>query len=159
LLLAFRKCILGSMKTIFLDLEETIIESVDCPTILSEQIQKIKKFIEPEDNIVVFSFAIWEEKDMTKTLLNIVEEHFGKFSTVFKNALKPLFRKKFGVKDDLDFMDFSNDKQTVFLLWIIEEINSGNLKTDCIFFDDRVTDIFLKVCGKSVEIKNVKNLP
>ena len=147
------------MKTIFLDLEETVIESMDKPRILFDQISKIKEFISPEDKIVLFSFALWEESDLSNFVSDIVKEHFGAFDVVFKNDLKPLFRNKFGIKDDLDFMDFSNDKETCFILFIIDQIKSGNIQTDCIFFDDMISTIDLNIAGKNVLLKNVKNLP
>ena len=147
------------MKTIFLDLEETVIESMDNPRILFEQISKIKEFISPEDKIVIFSFALWEESDLNNFVSDIVKEHFGTFDVVFKNDLKPLFRKKFGIKDDLDFMDFSNDKETTFILFIIDQIKSGNIQTDCVFFDDMISTIDMNIAGKNILLKNVKNLP
>ena len=147
------------MKTIFLDLEETIIESMDNPKILFDQIEKIKQFISEDDEIKIFSFAIWEESDMNETVSNIISNHFGKFSIVFKNDLKPLFRNKFGIKDDLDFMDFSNDKETCFTLFIIDQIKNGLINNDCIFFDDKISTIDLNVAGVNVSLKNVKKLP
>jgi len=147
------------MKTIFLDLEETIIESMDSPKILFEQIEKIKHFISEDDDIKIFSFAIWEESDMNETVSNIISNHFGKFCIVFKNDLKPLFKNKFGIKDDLDFMDFSNDKETCFTLFIIDQIKNGLIKNDCIFFDDKISTIDLNIAGINVSLKNVKKLP
>lgn len=147
------------MKTIFLDLEETIIESMDNPKILFEQIEKIKHFISEDNEIKIFSFAIWEESDMNETVSNIISNHFGKFSIVFKNDLKPLFKNKFGIKDDLDFMDFSNDKETCFTLFIIDQIKNGLINNDCIFFDDKISTIDLNIAGVNVSLKNVKKLP
>lgn len=142
----------------FLDIEETIIESVDCPTELIGQIEKIKSFVRSGDKIFIFSFAIWSEDDMTESLRKLIESHFGKFEIVFKNDLKPLFRNLFGIKDDLDFMDFSNNKETAFLLWVKENIINGNVKEDCLFFDDMISTMDIKINGVNVSFKNVKEM-
>lgn len=145
------------MKTIFLDLEETVIESVDNPKELHSQITAIKKFIQPEDKIILFSFALWEPKDLSEKVSKIVLENFGSFEVVWKLDLLPLFKSKFGIKDDLDFMDFSNDKQTVFLLFITEQCLSGTVG-DCIFFDDKIQTFNMTINEKLIQLKNVKEL-
>lgn len=147
------------MKTIFLDLEETIIKSIDNPILLLDQIAKIKTFINPDDTIVIFSFALWEESDLTKHISDLIFDLFGEFNIVFKNQLKPLFKKNFGIKDDLDFIDFSNSKQTCFILWIIDEISNNRINSDCLFFDDMISDLVLQISGRTVCLKNVKKLP
>ena len=134
-----------------------MIESVDNPKELHSQITAIKNFIQPQDKIVLFSFALWEPKDLSEIVSNIVLDHFGSFEVVWKLDLLPLFKKKFGINDILDFMDFSNDKQTVFQLYIIEQCLNGSVG-DCIFFDDKIQTFDMKINNKVIQFKNVKEL-
>lgn len=144
------------MKTIFLDLEETVIQSIDNPILLHENISKIKSFISSEDKIILFSFALWERKDLTEHLSELIFSEFGSFDVVWKMDLFPLFQKRFGIKDILDFMDFSNDKELCFQMFILEEILSGRCG-ECIFFDDRIRTFDLRINSVLVKFVSVKD--
>ena len=101
------------MKTLFLDLEKTIIESVDNPIFLNDNIEKIFNLFQKEkfDKVLIFSFAIHEKEDIEpiKFVIEEISDIFNRIISVIpKNSLLDSFRNIFFESLTLmNFHDFS----------------------------------------------------
>lgn len=134
------------MKTLWLDLEMTIIDAFDkLPCIVNEE--KIFNFLKTieHDRIGIFSFAIWSDEDRNRfnhLIKPFLEHHFNIVIDPTLIPTKPeLFesirkhtRKTGLIMDFNDFNDFW-DKQLAFMDWIKIEHTGHN-----ILIDDMVED-------------------
>lgn len=143
------------MTTLWFDLEETLIESWDKPFVINQE--KIFNFLKefPCDEIGIFSFAIWDDKDREffnfQMKMNI-EETFGiKISRVSTKqelfqAIKNNHRCQFSFEDFHDFWD----KEKCFVDWI-RKTNFGTH----ILIDDMVEDCEIKFKNCNIIMRKV----
>lgn len=112
-----------SNLNLFLDIEGTIIESLDDPRFMPENIERIQKTIkvlEPA-TITIFSFAWHVIEDVDWKLMKEFEEMFGMKLNIFpKNDLMPIFKKHFRIADEMDFHDVCNSKEIGFMMFLRE---------------------------------------
>jgi len=146
------------MKIILFDLEETLIEDWNVPTLLCEQFPKIKEWIAKEGEFQsgIFSWAIWDQKDLTsfnKELRGRIEEshniHFNDNLIFLRDDILKSFREWFHMPfmDSDDFMAFFKKRQAIEELWL-RHFNQPD--TELVFLDDTVPNM---VCV----ISDVKN--
>lgn len=137
---------------LFLDLENTVIKSVDEPVLITENLDAIKKAVASCTTLSIFSFAIHTEEDVSKysAILDLVKETFGKdFTVIHKDLLKPILKGKFNWMDDMDFMDMSNSKEDMFQLFCRETFAAYE-SDKFILIDDAVENTCLSVKKESV---------
>lgn len=137
---------------LFLDLENTIIKSVDEPVLIAENLPAIQKAVDSCQTLSIFSFAIHTEEDSKKCepILNLVKETFGKeFTVVHKDLLKPILKSKFPWADDMDFMDLSNSKEEMFQLFCRSKFSDYE-QDKFVLIDDMVENTCLSVKKESV---------
>ena len=143
------------MTTLWFDLEQTLIESWDKPIIINQE--KIVNFFKefPCDEIGIFSFAIWDDKDREVFEFQIkprIEETFGiKISHVptkqeLFHAIKKNHKCQFSFEDFHDFWD----KEKGFVDWI-RATNSGTH----ILIDDMVEDCEMKFKNCEIIMRKV----
>ena len=147
-------------NTLWFDLEETLIDSMDNPLELVNQ-EKVKFLLESykDYEIGIFSFAIWDDRDVT---------NFNNSSRIFIEKIHDITISKVVTKRqmfeeikkskslNIDFMDFNDiwNKEQAFLDYIRATSDSKN-----ILVDDMVEDSnhFFKKCSINfINIKNVK---
>ena len=132
------------MTTLWFDLEATLIESWGEPFIINQE--KIFNFLKefPCDEIGIFSFAIWDDKDrwfFSTHLKPHIEAIFGigiarvPTKQELFQAIKKNHKCKFSFEDFHDFWD----KEKGFVDWI-RVTNSGTH----ILIDDMVEDCEMK---------------
>lgn len=132
------------MTTLWFDLEATMIESWDKPFIINQE--KIFNFLRefPCDEIGIFSFAIWDDKDrehFNKHFKVVLEELFGIriVHIPTKQELFQAIKKANGKQFDFqDFFDFWG-KENGFSDWI-RATQTGTH----ILIDDMVEDCEMK---------------
>lgn len=137
---------------LFLDLENTVIKSVDEPVLILENLDAIKKAVANCTTFSIFSFAIHTEDDVSKysAILELVKETFGKdFSVIHKDLLNPILKQKFAWMDDMDFMDMSNSKEDMFQLFCRNKFSEYE-SDKFILIDDAVENTCLSVKKDSV---------
>lgn len=137
---------------LFLDLENTVIKSVDEPILISENLPAIQKAVDTCQTLSIFSFAIHTEEDSAKCkhIFDLVKETFGKdFSIIHKDLLKPILRKKFPWMDEMDFMDMSVSKEDMFQLFCRDKFSEYE-SDKFILIDDAVENTCLSVKKESV---------
>ena len=138
------------MTTLWFDLEATIIDSWDNPFIINEAkiFDVLKDF--PHDEIGIFSFAIWDDKDreiFNSQIKPRIEETFGiKIAHVptkqeMFQAIKKNHKCQFSFEDFFDFWG----KENGFSDWI-RATNTGTH----ILIDDMVED-----CGMHFKNCNI----
>ena len=148
---------------LFLDIEGTLIESMDdqTPTIYFE---KIREFVKSNCKTVwIFSYAIYNEEDMPENLLKFFQESFGvEIIIVPKMELYPIFQKRFGVISEMDFFDFSSNKQFGFQLFGMEVSSNEETKKfykldneGILLIDDRVEDSDMTYNGFKIQTVRV----
>lgn len=134
-------------REVFLDLEGTLINSIDDPTFKNEVIDSIlfKSLLEQASNVHLFSWAITNQDDEVKYkfLICAVAERLGvKFkSIVLRDEMFPLFRRRFGMIDFNEFEDLcrSLGKEFVFQFFIRENQEAFSPKPkDFVLVDDMV---------------------
>lgn len=112
-----------SNLNLLLDIEGTIIESLDDRRFMTANIERIQKTIrvlEPA-TITIFSFAWHTIEDVDWTLMKEFEEMFGMKINIFpKNDLMPIFKKHFRIADEMDFHDICNSKEIGFMMLLRE---------------------------------------
>ena len=160
---------------IFLDLEATIIESMDFPK-RTEMARNIFSFCgnqikrNRETKIFIFSFAIHDEEDAKKFLnsgvcIDIENEliFFGwnklQFQTediITKNSLMPSFKKKIRFLDSIDFHDLCNDKELAFQCFCRFDSRVGK-NTSNVLIDDMVEDMEIGLDKLNISFMNTKN--
>lgn len=138
-----------TQKTILFDLELTLIESWEDPTLLDEKIPGLMPWIKRQGAFKagLLSFAVWDEKDLkkfNKNLRNPLEEHFGfQFddSLIF---LRDTMLEKTRIWERMpflstdDFSDFFKKRKAVEDLWL-HEFQFPN--TELILLDDTVPNL------------------
>lgn len=138
-------------NAMFLDLEGTIIDSMDNPVFLPENIDSewFTDRIADASEFHLFSWAITSNQDVasSKWLISHVEERLGiKFtSVILRDDFFPFFKAKFG---NIDFMEFeelcrSLGKETVFQLFIRNVFKNENACNMFTLIDDMVEDTIL----------------
>lgn len=138
-------------SSLFLDLEGTIIDSMDNPVFLPDNIDSewFTRRIADASEFHLFSWAITSCQDATssKWLISNVEERLGiKFtSVVLRDDFIAFFRAKFG---NIDFVEFeelcrSLGKETVFQLFIRNIFKNENGCNIFTLIDDMVEDTIL----------------
>ena len=145
------------MTTLWFDLEATMIESWDKPFIINQEkiVNVLKEF--PCDEIGIFSFAIWDDKDRDtfnfKFKANI-ESTFGiKISHVptkqeLFQAIKKNHKCQFTFDDFFDFWG----KENGFSDWV-RATQTGTH----ILIDDMVEDCEMKFKNCHIIMKNILN--
>ena len=138
---------------IFLDIEGTLIEDFDNPTMLTENKSKVSQLIKDAKEIICFSWAINNSSDLLKRLftINRIESEFGfKFdSFIFRDDMFPMFKGMFG--SGLDFNEFEDicrslGKEIVFQMFIRKMFIKDNKElTNFFLLDDKVERTTLKV--------------
>lgn len=136
------------MKTVFLDLEKTIIHSWDDPVIINEDmIRKHLQLIQP-DLVGIYSFAIYDEQDRNVFLNTIKEEIENTFHLKIEAALIFTVQEiaktvlKMQTEDIQKFIQ-TYGKQRSFLEFVKEKFPEGEF----ILIDDLV---------ENLEIENIK---
>lgn len=138
-------------NSLFLDLEGTIIDSMDNPVFLPENIDSewFTGRIADASEFHLFSWAITSNQDVasSKWLISHVEERLGiKFtSVILRDDFFPFFKAKFG---NIDFMEFEElcralGKETVFQFFIRNIFNNENACNMFTLIDDMVEDTIL----------------
>jgi hypothetical protein len=132
------------MTTLWFDLEATVIKSWDTPFIINQE--KIFDFLKlfPCDEIGIFSFAIWDDKDRAffnaqmkphlEAMFGIRISHVPTKQELFQ-AIKKANKKQFDFDDFCDFWG----KENGFSDWI-RATNTGTH----ILIDDMVEDCEMK---------------
>lgn len=145
-------------RSLFLDLEGTIIESMDNPMIL-ENIREewFTRLIAEADEIHMFSWAITSDADIASSLWLIrhVEETIGiKFTSIVKrDDFFAFFRRKFGNIELFEMEEIcrSLGKETVFQMFVRNIFANPNGCEIFSLVDDMVEDTILSVAGKRIE--------
>lgn len=149
-------------KTIlFLDIEETIIKSLDEPDLIIDNMHKIKDFIHKEkpDEINIFSFGLWTNEDrdrFNKNIKNFIEE---KLEIKFKNIPtlseinKVTFKQNNISKieiDDIEIITLMGKFKT-----FIEFCFNNFTNTKCILIDDTVPNTTITNRDTSLIIRTI----
>jgi hypothetical protein len=158
------------MKILFLDLEGTIIKSVDDPRILFDNILRIKRFLENRefDKIKLFSFAIYNESDIKlyHHCISIVEDLFKCKITdddiVTKHSLLPFYKEHFNFTtlDEIDFLDLSTGKygkEIGFQIYCRHFLINTNVIVG-VLIDDMVKTTQIRIDEKQFAMLNVFDL-
>lgn len=141
---------------LFLDLENTVIKSVDEPVLIAENLPAIQKAVDICQTLSIFSFAIHTEDDAAKCkhILDLVKETFGKdFSIIHKDLLKPILRKKLPWTDEMDFSDLSVSKEDMFQLFCRDKFSE--YESDKFILIDVTVEgsvVFLKILHQTREV-------
>lgn len=152
-------------SAVFLDLEGTIIDSMDNPVFLSEHITRewFTNILAEADEFHLFSWAITSAEDVKSKewLVRQVEETLGiKFkSIVLRDDFFPFFRSRFGHIDFVEFEEIcrSLGKETVFQMFI-RNIFSNTGKCEIFqLIDDMVDDTILSGIFGRIETISVKS--
>lgn len=143
-------------RKIFLDLEETLIDDWSTRNFLAENAKHIFRQLHPSDELNIFSFAIWNEKDLKDFNLSLREPLEKFFMREF--AQVPTFFQIFEtVKKfrslDIGFADFSSifPKHLAF----IEFIRATESEGEFWLFDDMVEDWDIFTANKKIIIRKV----
>lgn len=138
-------------NSLFLDLEGTIIESIDNPVFLSAFIESqwFIRNLSEADEFHLFSWAITSSSDLDskKWLITQVENRLGiKFnSVIFRDDFFPFFRSKFGNIDFIEFEEIcrSLGKECVFQMFIRNVFDNTGKCDRFVLIDDMVDDTTL----------------
>jgi len=105
---------------LFLDIEGTLIESIDNPEFLST-VSKFSHLIESAEEVHCFSWAICNERDLEscRSIISSIESDLirRKFdSFIFRDSFFKMFRERFGQIEFFEFEEFCRDlgKEFVF---------------------------------------------
>lgn len=136
-------------RKVFLDLEETIIESWDNPIIMNHK--KISKFLRNLDitHVGIFSFAIWNDEDKVNferfEIKQMIEQSLqvfvGKVLTVPEMA-DEVFWKQGTVIEPMEFIQLWG-KQRAFLDWAMMQPRFDEGEQEFILIDDVVSNVTL----------------
>ena len=142
----------------FFDLEQTLMESWECPVPMNKQLVDEWKENFSISEIFIFSFAIWDEKD--KETFNSqmkwrLEKFFG-FTIVDVVTKDEVFQtiknhRKIAM-DEHDFTDFFN-KENSFLEWARIKFEDDKI----FLFDDMVSNMSVTDSDKQLEINFIKS--
>jgi len=154
----FQKIVLGEnrMSAIFLDIEGCLLESFDNPVITSFS-DPIFKFAETQENIFIFSWAIWNNTDKFKFvnsptfefLCSKLNKQIPIDNVITKESLVPSFNKKIKTLDLNDFHDICNSKEIAFELFcrFDERVSSFN---KFLLIDDTVENKIIDIGEKKI---------
>jgi len=144
------------MLAIFLDIEETVIHSLDNPK-ETEWARKIFDFVEGKENIFLFSWALWTNEDVesfisTPTFQWICMNANQTIPTekiISKDSLRNSFSNMFRSLDLNDFRDVCQSKEVAFELFVRfdERVKEFN---EFVFIDDRVENKIVKIGNKEI---------
>jgi hypothetical protein len=144
------------MKAIFLDIEATLIQSMDSPVEMNFA-HKIFDFVRGKENVFIFSWALWDENDVEK----FVNSHIFKWicenvgqtipreRIISKHSLRDSFSNFIRTVDLNDFLDICQSKEWSFESFVrfdsrVSEFNQF------IFFDDRVENKSMRIGPKEI---------
>ena len=148
---------------LFLDIEKTIIESIDKPRFLEKECDWIEEQIKlfGVENVRFFSFDLWGEKDLETfdSVLRMICETLGipfsKDLFVLKNDLFPAFKKVFPTFQFEDFSDLTSGpfaKEIAFQIFVTEMCESGEFH----LIDDMVRDSLHIIGNHSIIFHDIK---
>lgn len=112
-----------SNLNLLLDIEGTIIESLDDPRFMVENIANIQRAIKElqPSTFTIFSFAWHDKNDIDLKLVEEFEKMFSiELNVLPKNDLVPIFKKHFRIADEMDFHDVCNSKEIGFMMFLRE---------------------------------------
>lgn len=135
---------------LFLDLEGTVIKSVDEPVLLTKFIPVIKQAVLECESLAIFSFAIHNDDDVMAygPILDLVRETFGKeFRVIKKDELFPIMAEKLPGIDVMDFIDLSKDKEDMFRMFVRAK-HSEFHGPDFMLIDDTVENTSMSLAKK-----------
>lgn len=147
---------------LFLDIEGTIIDDFDGLLFMDSQINAIKSLISNADELFCFSWAICNTNDLTNKLpiIRAIEKRICRpfDSFIFRDGMLPLFRKKFGNIDMMEFEEIcrSLGKEIIFRIFISDDFKSD--KTDFLLVDDTVTNTSLYLVNRTIRTLNICDL-
>jgi hypothetical protein len=139
----------------FFDLEATLIESWDNPVIVNRsKVGEIMSRPDFDHNITIFSWAIWDQRDLQIAQRNIypmLEEVFGLnvVNTITRDQLFKIVKEKWFWLDEEDFGDMF-DKERAF----IEFCRLSKLTGNQYLVDDMVLD--MKLVQENIDIEMIK---
>lgn len=150
------------MKSLFLDLENTVITSWNDVCLINTD--AIRKFIRRQDvdHVNIFSFAIWNVDDLAR------------FQRIFQPLLESALDTRIvGVPTVSDMMDVDNEhhrmvfdnacdfittrtKKDAFINWV----NATCTQQDCILVDDVVPDVTItdRLTNRKIHLVNINNI-
>lgn len=144
------------MTAIFLDIEETLIHSMDTPTETTFA-HKIFDFVRGKENIFIFSWALWDENDVDrffnshvfKWICDNVGQQIPKDRIISKHSLRESFSNFIRTVDLNDFHDICQTKEWSFESFVrfdsrVSEFNQF------ILFDDRIENKSLRIGRKEI---------
>jgi hypothetical protein len=148
---------------LFLDIEGTLIESMDSPNFLTTILDSdwLKNLISKSNEIHCFSWAICNPKELesSKWLIRAIEERLDiRFKTmIFRDDLFLPFRKQFG---NFSFMEFEEmcrllGKESIFQFFI-RNVFERKEHTFFTLVDDMVEDTILSGAFGSIQTIRVK---
>jgi len=141
---------------IFLDLENTIIDSWDNPVFLEEKIKFIKKklnnFNSKEKTLILFSFAVDDKHSLNifnERLKHKIEDlfslQFSKIVLFSKDNLFKIAKHAFNIEplidDSINDIFLGNTKEQIFEALVLKE----HLNETSILFDDTVSNSIKEV--------------
>lgn len=151
-------------KTVFVDLEETLIDSIDRCEVLPVNVGLIKDFIQRErpNCVETFSWAFWEESDISKWLKAkpIVEEMLGvaiRTQTFDVKQQRLAFLKDtIGHIEPSEIFDFLglSTKERIFEWFIRKSHISGQF----ILIDDTVPNKEIRIDSSWIRLINVNTM-
>lgn len=149
---------------IFLDLEETIINTWDNPFLMN--VENIRAFISQRgaELVHIFSFAVWDENDqdvfdshplMKDAIAEALDVEIGDVPSLrdVQRSFANIHRLVF--KDKSDFLDLTS-KELGFIAFCRDRFSDAH----CILIDDKVEEMTIDVPGKNLKIElfNVANI-
>jgi len=141
---------------IFLDLENTIIDSWDNPVFLEEKIDfiknKLQKFDSEEKTLILFSFAVDNNHSLNifnerlkYEIENLFNLQFSKIVLFSKDNLFKIAKQAFNIEplvdDNINDIFFGNTKEQIFEALVLKE----HLNETSILFDDTVSNSIKEV--------------
>jgi len=141
---------------IFLDLENTIIDSWDNPVFLEEKIDfiknKLQKFDSEEKTLILFSFAVDNNHSLNifnerlkYEIENLFNLQFSKIVLFSKDNLFKIAKQAFNIEplvdDNINDIFLGNTKEQIFEALILKE----HLNETSILFDDTVSNSIKEV--------------
>lgn len=143
------------MKTVFLDLEKTIIHSWDDPVIINEVIVTERLTSIRPDLIGIYSFAIYDDRDRNYFLHSMKQEIEDSFHLKIETSLVFTVQEiantilKAQVKDIQTFIQ-THGKQNSFQEFIITKFKEGEF----VLIDDLVENIEVSIDQLNLQFIN-----
>lgn len=140
-----------------MDIEGTLIEDFDNPTILHENKEQVSLLARDNENVLCFSWAINNAHDLAvrKHIIENIEKEFGfKFkSFVFRDSLFQMFKHRFGI--GLDFNEFEDicrslGKEIVFQMFVRKILKDENEQANFTLLDDTVENTVLILNNQTI---------